>query len=76
VWDLARTLATLAGLDAVPSTLVCVPVADPDGARRALAAAGIRASVRGSAVRLSVHLWNSEDDGHRALEVLQPFAAS
>jgi selenocysteine lyase/cysteine desulfurase len=76
VWGLARTLASSAGLDAVPSTLVCVPVADPEGARRALASAGIRASVRGSAVRLSVHLWNSEGDCHRALEVLEPFVAS
>lgn len=73
VWSLARLLADGAGLGDTPSTLVCVPVGDPDGARVALADAGVRASVRGSAVRLSVHVWNSEEDVRRALTLLAPF---
>jgi selenocysteine lyase/cysteine desulfurase len=76
VWSLARSLADGAGLAEAPSTLVCVPVGDPDGARTALADAGVRASVRGSAVRLSVHVWNTEEDGRRALELLAPFMPS
>jgi selenocysteine lyase/cysteine desulfurase len=72
VWSLARSLAAGAGLGSPQSTLVCVPVSDPDGARAALAGAGVRASVRGSADRLSVHVWNTEDDVHRTLELLRP----
>jgi selenocysteine lyase/cysteine desulfurase len=73
VWTLARSLAAGAGLPGTPSTLVCVPVADPDGARVALAEAGVRASVRGNAVRLSVHVWNDDDDVRRTLALLAPF---
>jgi selenocysteine lyase/cysteine desulfurase len=73
VWSLARSLAMQAGLPDTPSTLVCVPVADPDGARAALRAAGVRASVRGTAVRLSVHVWNTEEDVRRSLGLLAPF---
>jgi selenocysteine lyase/cysteine desulfurase len=75
VWTLARSLAKGAGLDTAPSTLVCVPVADPAGARAALREAGVRASVRGSAVRLSVHVWNTDDDVRRTLALLAPFMA-
>jgi len=73
VWSLARSLAAGAGLPGTPSTLVCVPVDDPDGARVALAEAGVRASVRGSAVRLSVHVWNDDEDVRRTLALLAPF---
>ena len=76
VWSLARSLAAGAGLDGTPSTLVCVPVDDADGARVALSDAGVRASVRGSAVRLSVHVWNTEEDVRRSLELLAPFMPS
>jgi selenocysteine lyase/cysteine desulfurase len=73
VWSLARSLAAGAGLGATPSTLVCIPVDDPDGARDALREAGVRASVRGSAVRLSVHVWNTDEDVRRTLALLAPF---
>lgn len=73
VWALAELLSTEAGLGPAASTLVCVPVASPDDAAAALRAAGIRASVRGSSVRLSVHLWNDASDVHRALDVLAPY---
>ncbi|CAN5570319.1 aminotransferase class V-fold PLP-dependent enzyme [soil metagenome] len=73
VWARARALARGAGLPGAESTLVCVPVGDPDGARTALAEAGIRASVRGSAVRLSVHVWNTDEDAQLALAALAPF---
>jgi selenocysteine lyase/cysteine desulfurase len=72
VWALARSLADGAGLAGTPSTLVCVPVGDPDGARAALRDAGVRASVRGTAVRLSVHVWNTEADVRRTLDLLAP----
>jgi selenocysteine lyase/cysteine desulfurase len=73
VWSRAHGLARGAGLAGADSTLVCVPVGDPDGARAALLEAGIRASVRGAAVRLSVHLWNTDEDVREALGVLAPF---
>jgi selenocysteine lyase/cysteine desulfurase len=76
VWSLARSLAAGAGLADTPSTLVCVPVDDPDGATHALREAGVRASVRGSAVRLSVHVWNTSEDVRRALAVLAPYMPS
>lgn len=73
VWDHANALAREAGLPTAVSTLVCIPVADPEGAAGALAQAGIRASVRGSAVRLSVHLWNGDADIDLAMAVLRPY---
>jgi selenocysteine lyase/cysteine desulfurase len=76
VWSLARSMAHQAGLPGTPSTLVCIPVAHPDGARAALRAAGVRASVRGTAVRLSVHVWNTDEDVRRALDLLGPFMSS
>jgi selenocysteine lyase/cysteine desulfurase len=76
VWALARALAHGAGLAEAPSTLVCVPVADPDGARDALEQAGVRASVRGRAVRVSVHVWNTDEDVRRTLALLAPFMSS
>jgi selenocysteine lyase/cysteine desulfurase len=59
-----------------PSTLVCLPVADPAAAGADLAAASIRASIRGGLVRLSVHVWNDEAEIARVLEVLAPHLAS
>lgn len=57
------------------STLVCLPVTDPAGARHALEEASVRASIRGDAVRISVHLWNDEADLDRALGALRPLLA-
>lgn len=73
VRDRADRLSESVGLGPADSTLVCVPVADPAAASDALRAARIKASVRGGAVRLAIHLWNTDDDIARTLEVLRPF---
>jgi hypothetical protein len=56
--ELAARLATALGLEPTGSSLVCVPIADPEPVRAALEAAGIRAAVRGDAIRFSLHVWN------------------
>ncbi len=55
------------------SSLVCLSVSDTDAARAALEAARIKASVRGGAIRFSVHVWNTIDDVDRAVAAIQPF---
>ena len=42
---------------------------------RRLAAAGIKASVRGTAIRFAVHVYNTEADLDRAAEAIAPFRA-
>jgi selenocysteine lyase/cysteine desulfurase len=42
-----------------------------DGAADKLAAADIRASVRAGAVRVGFHLYNTDDDVDRLLDVLR-----
>ena len=44
---------------------------DPDRRRRELKRAGIRASIRAGAVRVGFHLYNTEDDLDRLLDVLR-----
>ena len=73
VRDLAGSLAARLGVPWYGSSLVCAPVVDGDAARSALAAAGIRASVRGTAIRFAVHVYNTEADLDRAAEVVAPF---
>jgi selenocysteine lyase/cysteine desulfurase len=60
-----------AGLGFPPgdSAILSTDVAD---AERRLAAAGIRAAVRGGRVRLSFHVYNTEDDVDRAVDTLSP----
>ena len=55
------------------SSLVCAPLADGESARTALAAAGVRASVRGTAIRFAVHVYTTEADLDRAAEAIAPF---
>ncbi len=78
-FDLVRTLAEgLAGRLGVPwygGSLVCAPLADGEAARAVLAAAGIRASVRGTAIRFAVHVYNTEADLDRAAQAIAPFMA-
>jgi hypothetical protein len=69
---LARDLAEGLGLEWGGSSLVCVPIDDADDARAALAAARIRASFRGTGIRLSPHVYNDGADVTRAIEVLAP----
>jgi len=52
---------------------VCVPVADPERVRDALATARIKAAVRGDNIRFSLHLWNDEADVDRAAAAIAPF---
>jgi selenocysteine lyase/cysteine desulfurase len=49
-----------------------VPIPDPEPVRAALEAAGIRAAVRGDAIRFSLHVWNDEADVARAVETIKP----
>ncbi len=76
-FDAVRRLAEgLAARLEVPwfgSSLVCAPLADGEAARSALAAAGIRASVRGTAIRFAVHVYTTEADLDRAAEAIAPF---
>ncbi len=55
------------------SSLVCAPLADGESARSALAAAGVRASVRGTAIRFAVHVYTTEADLDRAATAIAPF---
>jgi selenocysteine lyase/cysteine desulfurase len=67
---LARRLAEGLGLEWGGSSLVCAPIDDADAARAALASARIRASFRGTGIRLSPHVYNDEADIERAVEAL------
>lgn len=68
----ADRLAAGLGLGRPPSTLVCAPVADPDRARQALQAVGVRAAVRGTAVRLAPHVYSTDADLDVAISTLSP----
>ena len=70
--ELAARLATALGQEATGSSLVCVPIADPEPVRASLEAAGIRAAVRGDAIRFSLHVWNDEADVDRAIHAIRP----
>jgi selenocysteine lyase/cysteine desulfurase len=70
--ELAVRLAMSLGLEPTGSSLVCVPIADPEPVRAALEAAGIRAAVRGDAIRFSLHVWNDAADVDRAVEAIRP----
>jgi selenocysteine lyase/cysteine desulfurase len=69
---LARELAEGLGLPWGGSSLVCAPIDDADAARTALAAARVRASFRGTGIRLSPHVYNDAAGIERAVEVLAP----
>ncbi|MFL5644509.1 MAG: hypothetical protein ACJ78L_04080, partial [Chloroflexota bacterium] len=70
--ELAARLATSLGQEPTGSSLVCVPIADPEPVRVALETAGIRAAVRGDAIRFSLHVWNNTADVDRAVEAIRP----
>jgi selenocysteine lyase/cysteine desulfurase len=73
VRERADQLGQRLGLPSTPSTLVCVQPTDPAGAKVALEEAGIRASVRGTAIRLAPHVYNSDADIDAAVSALAPF---
>ena len=66
---LAGHLREALGLPPSPSAIVSL---DAPGARERLGRAGIRASVRGGAVRLSLHLYNDEADVDAVIAALRP----
>ena len=70
--ELAARLAESLGQEPTGSSLVCVPIADPEPVRAALETAGIRAAVRGDAIRFSLHVWNDIADVDRAVEAIRP----
>jgi selenocysteine lyase/cysteine desulfurase len=70
--ELAARLARALGQEPTGSSLVCVPIPDPEPVRAALETAGIRAAVRGDAIRFSLHVWNDEADVDRAVEAIKP----
>jgi len=71
---LARELAQGLDLEWGGSTLVCAPIDDIDAARATLAAARIRASFRGTGIRLSPHVYNDAADIERAVAALKRVA--
>ena len=70
---LADRLAEGTGCPRPGSTLVCVPIADPEHVRGALKEAGIKAAVRGTSIRFSPHVYNTDGDVDRAIEAIAPF---
>jgi hypothetical protein len=73
VRDMASGLAERLGVPWYGGSLVCAPLDDGEAARQACQAAGVRASVRGTAVRFAVHVYNTETDLDRAAEAIAPF---
>ncbi len=73
VKELARQLATRLGQAEPRGSVVSLPIADADRVRVALAADGIRASVRAGAVRLSPHVYNTAADIDRAVQAVAPY---
>jgi len=55
------------------SSLVCVPIEGAEKARESLREAGIKASVRGTSIRFSPHVYNTEADIDRAIEAITPY---
>jgi len=76
VRSLAEGLASRLGVPWYGSSLVCAPVEDGEAARAGLAAAGVRASVRGTAIRFAVHVYTTEADLERAANAIAPYRAA
>ncbi|HEV8489875.1 MAG TPA: aminotransferase class V-fold PLP-dependent enzyme [Candidatus Limnocylindrales bacterium] len=70
---LARGLAARLDVPWPGASLVCAPIANAEAARAGLRAAGVRASVRGTAIRFAVHVYNTDADLDRAAEAIAPF---
>jgi selenocysteine lyase/cysteine desulfurase len=70
---LARETADRLGLPWGGASLVCAPVADGEAVRAALHEVGVKAAVRGTAIRLSTHVYNDRADVDRAVDALRSF---
>ncbi len=73
--ELARDLADRLGVEWQGASLVCAPIADAEAARASLAAAGVRASVRGTAIRCATHVYTTADEVDRAARAIEPHLA-
>jgi len=69
---LAQSLAARLGIPWGGATLVCPPVDDPDRVRAALTEHRIKAAFRGTALRLSTHVYNDEADIDLAVRAIGP----
>ena len=72
---MAARLATELGVEWGGSSIVCVPVAHVDEALAALDDGQIKASARGDMIRLSTHVYTTERDLDRVVDVLGRFVA-
>ncbi len=72
---LARAFAETLGLLEPSSPIVQLRVADAELALAELERAGVRCAGRAGALRISFHLYNTEEDVARALEAVKVFAA-
>lgn len=70
---LADRLAAGTNCPTPGSSLVCVPIEGAERARESLREAGIKASVRGTSIRFSPHVYNTEADIDRAIEAITPY---
>jgi selenocysteine lyase/cysteine desulfurase len=70
---LARRLADGLGRPEPSASIVSLRVADADAAERALADQGVRCATRGGHIRLSPHVYNTDEDVDRALAALAAF---
>jgi selenocysteine lyase/cysteine desulfurase len=70
-WAARRDVAVTSPLDARGSGILCVAPPAPERAFAALEAAGVAASLREGAIRLSPHAYNTVDEMARVAEVLE-----
>jgi selenocysteine lyase/cysteine desulfurase len=70
---LARRLAAGLNHPTPVGSIVSLRVDDAEGAERELGKRGIRCAARGDNIRLSPHVYNTEEDVDRALEALAGF---
>ncbi|HEV7662690.1 MAG TPA: aminotransferase class V-fold PLP-dependent enzyme [Chloroflexota bacterium] len=73
VVGLSRRLAARLDLPQPLGSLVSVPVEDAEGVRSALADRGIKAAVRAGSVRLSPHVYNTDDQIDDVAAAIRPF---
>lgn len=72
---LARDLAARLGIEWGGGTLVCPPIDDPDRVKAALTEHRVKAAFRGTALRLSTHVYNDDADIERAVAAIEPLVA-
>lgn len=72
---LARDLAARLDIPWGGGTLVCPPIDDPDRVRAALAEHRLKAAFRGTALRLSTHVYNDAADIELAAAAIAPLVA-